>query len=573
MESTTPPSDDCGEVPNVALVSGDVSVTMDLVFYEESTGTCGYNADGEAMFDDSYRPASVLLAEGGQSVGRREALLASSPSTSVHSSPGLRLASIEPSADALASSADGGYVLSLRGAGCFVVTVGFRGEARDGRFTGLAESEIDVCGVMPSSSECRTDQDRSDTMANAVVDWVDFVRLAGRLYDHSSTSNLEPGALGNVVGRVCFTLAGVVSTRRIDSWTAMPPSCRSGPSSTRSKAPTPVCVWQRSWTGRSGLQVSMVEGASTGGELIDLTSPITEFRVNPTSGGEPLGTIVDAELIVFRLLELLFRIAPLARSSTPVRNRARRTLSSSFAADGTATAWTFVVETAMMWPGIALPTQWVEAVQQAVGEVRVVAVHDDFSFYGPCGNDSVDVFGTTYYQLYTDEFEALDESRYPNVEDDPNAPSRLRQGGGAGPRRRHRHADRVQRRHGPLRVRQRHRRVAHHRRAQLQLGLLTGPDSCPVATHHDDTRRTCSPATTNPPRARSAPVGGHLKLPLAATGCPRRPLRGVHANGPSDADLTSRCRGGFSRFVVTAPRTQGWGLVTKARFGRHDAVR
>ena len=60
---------------------------------------------------------------------------------------------------------------------------------------------------------------------------------------------------------------------------------------------------------------------------------------------------------------------------------------------------------------------------QAGGDVTVAAVHDDFSFYGPCGNDSIDVFGTTYYQLYTEEFEALDESRYPPVEGVAAAPS------------------------------------------------------------------------------------------------------------------------------------------------------
>jgi hypothetical protein len=45
------------------------------------------------------------------------------------------------------------------------------------------------------------------------------------------------------------------------------------------------------------------------------------------------------------------------------------------------------------------------------------------SFYGPCGDNSVDAFGTTYYQMYAGEIEALDESRYPHAEGEANAPS------------------------------------------------------------------------------------------------------------------------------------------------------
>ena len=194
--------DECGEVPEVALVSGDASVTMDLVFYGESTDACGYNADGKAMFDDSFRPASALLAEGGELsvVGN----VVGEFSVDIRPlEPGLRLASIEPSPDVLSSSEDGSYVLALTSPGCSVVTVGFLGEGRNGRFTGLVESEIDACANVP----------------------------------------------------------------------------------------------------------------------------------------------------------------------------------------------------------------------QAVDEVTVVAVHEDFSFYGPCGDNSLDVFGTTYYQLYAEEVEALDESRYPHAGD------------------------------------------------------------------------------------------------------------------------------------------------------------
>ena len=161
-----------------------------------------------------------------------------------------------------------------------------------------AESEIDACGTMPSSSECPTDEDRPDTEANAVVDWVDFVRLGGRMYGHSRTSTLEPNALGDVVGRVCFTLADVVSNpsyRLVDGDAAFLPI---GTELRAFEGADPDLRVAALVNGQVKVyEVSMVEGASTGGELVDLTSPITEIRVNSTSDGGPLGSIVDIELI------------------------------------------------------------------------------------------------------------------------------------------------------------------------------------------------------------------------------------------------------------------------------------
>jgi len=420
--STSSPPDECGEVPKVALASGDISVSMDLVFYEESTDACGYNADGEAMFDDGFRPASALLAAGGELSVFANVVGA----FSVDISPletGLRLASIEPSPDVLSSASDGSYVLSLPGPGCFVVTVGFVDEGRHGRFTGLAESDVDACGIVPSSSECPTDQDRSDTTGNAVVDWIDLVRLGGRSYEHSRTSRLEPSALGNLVGWVCLTLADVVSNpsyRLVDGDAAFLPI---GTELRTFEGADPDLRVAALVGGQVKVyEVSRVDGASTGGELIDLTSPITEIRVNPTFDGGPLGTIVDVDVIT-SLVESL-RVAPVAPEFDPGSESSQTYSVELVRADGTATARTFVVETAMMWPGIELPPVWIQAVQHAVAEVTVVGVHDDFSFYGPCGDNAVDVFGTTYYQLFPDEIEALDESRYP-LEDGPTGFARV----------------------------------------------------------------------------------------------------------------------------------------------------
>ena len=58
-----------------------------------------------------------------------------------------------------------------------------------------------------------------------------------------------------------------------------------------------------------------------------------------------------------------------------------------------------------------LPTTSVVA-----GLPTIIGRYDEFAFYGPCGNHSIDVDGVTYFQLYQHELEVLDESIYPSVD-------------------------------------------------------------------------------------------------------------------------------------------------------------
>lgn len=145
--STTLPNqtpEGCHREPIVELVSNAGRMVMDLIYYAESAGTCGYNADGEAMFNDAFRPATAAVAPEG------ELAISIDPdgATSVDIQPlepGLRLANIRPSSDILAVASNGTYPIALPGPGCFVVTVGWRLEERDGQYTGLAESEPGDC--------------------------------------------------------------------------------------------------------------------------------------------------------------------------------------------------------------------------------------------------------------------------------------------------------------------------------------------------------------------------------------------------------------------------------------------
>jgi hypothetical protein len=58
--------DDCSPAPSVEVRGDTGAVVADLVYFGESSPTCGYNSDGVAMFDSSIRPDSVLVASDGR---------------------------------------------------------------------------------------------------------------------------------------------------------------------------------------------------------------------------------------------------------------------------------------------------------------------------------------------------------------------------------------------------------------------------------------------------------------------------------------------------------------------------
>jgi hypothetical protein len=48
------------------LVTDDVRVVMDLIYYTEGSAMYGYHADDEAMFDDTFRPTTALVVSDGE---------------------------------------------------------------------------------------------------------------------------------------------------------------------------------------------------------------------------------------------------------------------------------------------------------------------------------------------------------------------------------------------------------------------------------------------------------------------------------------------------------------------------
>lgn len=141
---TTPNPHGCQGAPTVELVSNARRLTTDLVFYGEQTPTCGYDRDGGAMFNDTFRPATALL------VPDRELMIVTDRTGEVSVdiralAPGMRLADIVPPPDVLTAAADGTFPIALPARGCFVVTLGIRPEIGVGRFVGLVETERGAC--------------------------------------------------------------------------------------------------------------------------------------------------------------------------------------------------------------------------------------------------------------------------------------------------------------------------------------------------------------------------------------------------------------------------------------------
>jgi hypothetical protein len=70
-------------------------------------------------------------------------------------------------------------------------------------------------------------------------------------------------------------------------------------------------------------------------------------------------------------------------------------------------------------PVTEVPVTDVPVTEPGPAFIEIVAVHPDVEYYGACGNETVDVDGTTYYPLLDDELDALDESLYPLEQVDP----------------------------------------------------------------------------------------------------------------------------------------------------------
>lgn len=137
------PVDGCAPAPSVELRSDTDVVTADVVYYGESSSTCSLNSDGNAMFDNAFRPSRALVA----SDGHFEIAVDQPGDVTVDIrllQSDIDLATIDPSGQTLSASG-GAYSLALPGSGCFAVTVEFNTDTQSGQFTALAASSPDAC--------------------------------------------------------------------------------------------------------------------------------------------------------------------------------------------------------------------------------------------------------------------------------------------------------------------------------------------------------------------------------------------------------------------------------------------
>ena len=77
-------------MPDLRLASGDREVTMDLIHF----GGCGSNSDGNAMFDDTFRPSEALLLDNEVELLNARGAKITFGVTSL--TPNLRLAALKP---------------------------------------------------------------------------------------------------------------------------------------------------------------------------------------------------------------------------------------------------------------------------------------------------------------------------------------------------------------------------------------------------------------------------------------------------------------------------------------------
>jgi hypothetical protein len=129
-----------GPAPAVQLIANDVVIDMDLI---SITRSCGYDGDGAAMFDPSYRPAALAIATQRLEVSglpaSAEVKIDVRPLTSASS-----VLSIQP-AEFLEPGADGTYVAELPGEGCLLVTVAWSTSTESGHHVALVQTNGAIC--------------------------------------------------------------------------------------------------------------------------------------------------------------------------------------------------------------------------------------------------------------------------------------------------------------------------------------------------------------------------------------------------------------------------------------------
>jgi hypothetical protein len=283
----------------------------------------------------------------------------------------------------------------------------------------------------PGAPTACSDDGRDELDGNAAIDWADLVQLDGRQYQRPSDGrSVDAAQLGEVVGVVCFTLDAVVSNpdyRMIDGDATFLPigtELRSVPGiDPRSTVAALVDGEVRVYD-----LFEIVDAVTAGGSL-ELDRPLARITIVEPVNGELSLTVDDpAEL---EALVVAVRDAPIDPTFDPSALQSDHGYVAQFVrVDGTTVSRFVWNELDVMEPGIALPQPWIDLIDTVDGlapaspdGVGIVAVYDDVGFYGACGNNTLDWDGVVYYQLFPEEFAALDVSAYPTSPPPTTAPA------------------------------------------------------------------------------------------------------------------------------------------------------
>jgi hypothetical protein len=147
---TDPPPEGCLGVPAAVVSAGGEALAMDLVYYAESSPTCGYDADGVYMFDDALRPSRFVLA----AEGVVRVLIERSGTmrvTTTPLTPDLRLATADGGGDGQEAEGATAVELAIPDEGCIVVTLHWQSkpttetEGSSAQMVALAATTPDTC--------------------------------------------------------------------------------------------------------------------------------------------------------------------------------------------------------------------------------------------------------------------------------------------------------------------------------------------------------------------------------------------------------------------------------------------
>lgn len=253
-------------------------------------------------------------------------------------------------------------------AGC--AACGLPSESVGGTTSGAPEASVSSttppatlsASTFDPAASCPDDRPGDWTAGLSGTDYGDFVQLRGRMYFWESATPRVAAELGDVVGRVCFTLSEMSfsGTAPIQDGDA---SILPIGTELRGLLGGDADLRVAAVTGDGVLvyEVTVVEGATVGADLIDLTGSVLAIGINSGLDNSPLAAIDNPDTVATL-------IAALAAAPVDLSSSAADSPSYSIElrrADGTTTTRPYSIDSGILGPGVSLPDTWRDAINAA----------------------------------------------------------------------------------------------------------------------------------------------------------------------------------------------------------------